>query len=214
MAKRLYRNKVPPQEIKLLVKLKLPMLIEISSNNFEHIIQEAILKYLIKTNGEAQFSKIVTTPINKYLTIQEMANESINIPPRPDPNNLNDILEYNVLIDLQVDVLLIKHQKKIIGEVANNIKETIIKSKNTREPEISTTLINIITSIRNGIPQIAKDKHRAKFFEALLEKISKYPDFLKQKNKKKVGRPKKSQVDNYMDTENNPLDNFIIKNQN
>ena len=217
VAKRLYRNKIPPKEVNTLSKLKLPMLIEISSNNTEHIIQEAILQYIIKTKDENLLAKAVTIPITKYVTLLEMGSEQITTPTKPDPNNLNEIIEYNVLYDLQVDIALAKYENKIREEVSKHIKEIINynKNKNVKEAKIPPDLENTLDMVRNGIPQVAKDKNKAKFFEIILEKVSKYPEFLKQKPKRKVGRPKKNEKsDHYMDIENNTLDKYIIKKQN
>ena len=56
-ATRLFRDKILPEKIKNLAKMKLPMLIELSSNNFEHLIKDTISQKISKRKNKCKFLK-------------------------------------------------------------------------------------------------------------------------------------------------------------
>ena len=93
VAIRLFKNKVLPNEIEKIAKLKLPMTIEIASNNTEHLIIAAIEQYLKKEKDDTILEKTIKTPIIKYVTLYLMGGEEISIPQKPDPENLKDIID-------------------------------------------------------------------------------------------------------------------------
>ena len=92
------------------------------------------------------------------------------------------------------------------------IKEQKKKGK-AEEPKLPDKIKEIIKNVRNGIPIISNNKPKAILMETLLEKISTNPDFNYTKKKNKPGRPKKEKLYEPMDidTDNQTLDKFILK---
>lgn len=199
VAKRLYKNKTLPQDIINIAKLKLPMLIEISSNNTEHLIIAAITQHLLKKKDEKIFINTVKVPILKYITLTERGGEEISTLEKPDPENLKDILEYHQLYELQVDIKLSNHKDTIIqktGEILEEIINTNKTKKNT-EPILPEKLKTLLENVKNGIPKISTDKEKAKLMETILEKVSKHPELIPEKKEKsQVGRKSKSSYQN------------------
>ena len=217
VAIRLFKNKVLPNEIEKIAKLKLPMTIEIASNNTEHLIIAAIEQYLKKEKDDTILEKTIKTPIIKYVTLYLMGGEEISIPQKPDPENLKDIIEYHQLYDLQVDLKISKFKDNILQnskDIIEELKELNKKGK-AKEPKLPEKITEIMNNVRNGIPKLSKDKAKAILMETLLEKVSTNPDFIYTKKKNKPGRPKNKKLYEPMDidTENQTLDKFIL-NQN
>ena len=52
-----------------------------------------------------------------------MWGEEINTIPKPDPENLKDILEYHQLYDLQIDLKIAKYKDDILQNTDDIIKE-------------------------------------------------------------------------------------------
>ena len=217
VAIRLFKNKVLPNEIEKIAKLKLPMTIEIASNNTEHLIIAAIEQYLKKEKDDTILEKTIKTPIIKYVTLYLMGGEEISILQKSDPENLKDIIEYHQLYDLQVDLKISKFKDNILQnskDIIEELKELNKKGK-AKEPKLTEKITEIMNNVRNGIPKLSKDKAKAILMETLLEKVSINPDFIYTKKKNKPGRPKNKKLYEPMDidTENQTLDKFIL-NQN
>jgi len=81
VSKRLYKNKNIPISITRMAKLNLPNLIEICSNNNEHIITESIKNLLNSKKDKPSFIKTIRKPILKYYSLYYAAFEQA-------PNNL------------------------------------------------------------------------------------------------------------------------------
>ena len=98
VAIRLFKNKVLPNEIEKIAKLKLPMTIEIESNNTEHLIIAAIEQYLKKEKDDTILEKTIKIPIIKYVTLYLMRGEEISIPDdlaeTVTMGNLYDLMEF------------------------------------------------------------------------------------------------------------------------
>ena len=101
-----------------------------------------------------------------------------------------------------------------LKDIIEEIKELNKKGK-AKEPKLPEKITEIMNNVRNGIPNLSKDKAKAILMETLLEKVSTNPDFIYTKKKNKPGRPKNKKLYEPMDidTENQTLDKFIL-NQN
>ena len=95
VSKRLYKNKNIPISITRMAKLNLPNLIEICSNNNEHIITESIKNLLNSKKDKPSFIKTIRKPILKYYSLYYVAFEHVPTIQKPDPENIKDILESN-----------------------------------------------------------------------------------------------------------------------
>ena len=198
-----------------IAKLKLPMIIEIASNNTEHLILAAIEQHIKKDKDETLLEKTIKKPIIKYITLYLMGGEEIPIPQKPNPEGLKEILEFHQLYDLQVDLKISEYKDEILRlteDIMKEIKEQKKKGK-AEEPKLPDKINEIIKNVRNGIPIISNNKPKAILMETLLEKVSTNPDFNYTKKKNKPGRPKKEKLYEPMDidSDNQTLDKFILK---
>ena len=65
-AARLFRDKIIPNKIKNLAKMKLPMIIELASNNYEHLIKDTISQKISrKAFTIEEIKKLLFKPIMK-----------------------------------------------------------------------------------------------------------------------------------------------------
>lgn len=209
VAKRLYKNKIAPDDVTKLAKLKLPMLIEISSNNSEHLVKGAIHQYILKEKDENIFQKTIDIILAKYVTLSEMGAETMTNSEKPDPENLKDILEFHQLQDLYTDITLEKYIDKITSVTQEHIDEikAANKKNKTKEPILPQKTKELFQNIRNGIPKIINDKNKAILLETLLEKISKHRILNNNTEKKKPGRPKRQ--NNQNDKSQTAIENYF-----
>ena len=213
-ATRLFRDKILPEKIKNLAKMKLPMLIELSSNNFEHLIKDTISQKISKNASTLdEIKRLLFKPIMKYIGVFNSGNvETPNIQ-KPNNENINELLEYQQLYDLNIDIAFEKIKDESKKTTESIIEEIITLNKNgdKSNPIIPNQLKTYMTNVRANIPTLSKE--RAYMCEAILEKIS--SDILNTNyfygNKKKPGRPKKVKEESSLNTK---IDDIFNKNNN
>ena len=78
----------------------------------------------------------------------------------PDQNDLKQIIEFQQLYDLKIDIELDKYTSEIIKSTNEIIEEIIKINQNNLNniPKIPIKLENIIFQVRSGIPQCNKTK--------------------------------------------------------
>ena len=172
-ATRLFRDKILPEKIKNLAKMKLPMLIELSSNNFEHLIKDTISQKISKNASTLdEIKRLLFKPIMKYIGVFNSGNvETPNIQ-KPNNENINELLEYQQLYDLNIDIAFEKIKDESKKTTESIIEEIITLNKNgdKSNPIIPNQLQTYMTNVRANIPTLSKE--RAYMCEAILEKIS------------------------------------------
>ena len=148
-----------------------------------------------------------------YIEVFNSGNvETPNIQ-KPNNENINELLEYQQLYDLNIDIAFekIKDESKKTSE--SIIEEIITLNKNgdKNNPIIPQQLQTYMTNVRANIPNLSKE--RAYMCEAILEKIS--ADILNTnyfcENKKKPGRPKKVKEESFF---NSKIDDIFNKSNN
>lgn len=161
-AKRLYRNQNIPEYVTKLAKAKLPRILEITSKAPTHYIEGTIKNNILKKQEPdiSEIKKNIALTIAQYILIQEMGGFDIEEIDKPDPEDLRQLIEYQQLYDLKIDIELRKHKDLILAKTEDIIKEIINKNKDntTDNPILPTTLTNIINNVRNGMPQTNKEK--------------------------------------------------------
>ena len=85
VANRLFKNKLIPKEIEKQDKLISLMIIEMASNNKEHLILATIEHYIKKEKDETLLEKTIKKQIIKYITLYLMREEEISIPQKTNP---------------------------------------------------------------------------------------------------------------------------------
>ena len=210
-ATRLFRDKIIPNKIKNLAKMKLPMIIELASNNYEHLIKDTISQKISrKAFTIEEIKKLLFKPIMKYIGVFKSGDiETPNIQ-KPNEENINELLEFQQLYDLNIDIIFEKIKDESIKITDELIEEIIISNKNTDKDNIiiPTKLQTYINKVRNNIPNLSKE--RAYMSEAILEKISSdYNTTYVNDKKRKPGRPKKIKEEESLNTK---IDNFFKNN--
>ena len=144
--------------------------------------------------------------ISQYILIQKIGANNILDLENPDPNDLKQLLEYQQIYDLKIDLELSKHVKSTIHDTEDIINEIISENKKSMsdQPNIPNILLTIITQVRNGIPQC--DKSKWFMLECSIDKFEQmiYKEIKLKTKKQKVGRPKKQESN-----KNNDMDNEI-----
>ena len=98
--------------------------------------------------------------IAQYILMQEIGGFDIEGMDKPDSEDLKQLIEYQKLYDLKIDIELKKHKDLILAKTEDIIKEKINKNKdNTLDiPILQKTLTDIINNVRNGMLQTNKEK--------------------------------------------------------
>ena len=212
-AKRLYRNQQIPDTAATLAKSKLPRVLEISSNAPTHFIEGIIKSYILnkKEIDIQEIKKNIAPTIAQYVLIQNIGGFNINDIDYPDPNDLKQLIEYQQLYDLKIQIELDKYITQILSTTEEIINEIIKTNKNniSNTPLIPNNLQTIITQVRNGIP--LSDKNKLFMIECSLEKFEQklYQEIKIKTNKRKIGRPKKNNENNKMDAEISGMIKFL-----
>ena len=202
-AKRLFRNQQLPNYAENLAKSKLPRTLEISSNAPIHFIEGIIKTYILnrKEPDIQEIKKNISLTISQYILIQKMGAFAIKDLDPPDENDLKQLIEYQQIFDLKIDLELAKHKEEIINITEKQITEIIeTNKKNISDiPIIPNQLQTIITQVRTGIPHCDKDKWYT--IECLLDKFEQttYREIKLKTKEKKLGRPKKNRVNGDID---------------
>ena len=101
-AQRLFKDKNIPKDILKLTKLKLPMLIELASNNFEHLIIDTIKQKIIdKDTPKEEIGRIIMKPIMKYIGLYTSGDYE---PPKIQKlsiEDINELLDYQQIYDFK-----------------------------------------------------------------------------------------------------------------
>ena len=213
---RLYRNQNIPEHTTNLAKAKLPRILEISSNAPTHFIEGIIKNTLLKKEkiDLTNIKKNLTLTIAQYILIQKIGAFNIDDIERPDPEDLKQIIEYQQLYDLKLEIELNRYKEEIMKETEIIIEEIIKINKNniSEIPTIPQTLINIIGAVRNCIPKTEKSKWY--MLEYAMDKFetNAYNKILNLQNNKKpnkIGRPKKNKENTKMDIEIEAMAKFL-----
>ena len=131
-AKRLYRNQQIPDIATRLAKTKLPRILEITSNAPLHFIEGTIKTNILKKKEPdiQELKKNLSMTISQYILIQKIGANNILDLENPDPNDLKQLLEYQQIYDLKIDLELSKHVKSTIHDTEDIINEIISEKKN------------------------------------------------------------------------------------
>ena len=206
---RLHRNKTIPEKVKNLSKANMPRLLELTSNAPQHLIEEVIRQKIIDSEDiqEETIGKMIHEQILGYITINQTLECEIPKIEKPNQENIKDILEYQQLYDLKIEIIVDKKFEEIETQTKQMINK-IIKSNQynkSKIPKIPIELLETMEKTRDTIP--AQGKNKWLMEETILEKIvEKYKlNFINTKIKKKPGRPKKNNENN------NNLQNKIEK---
>ena len=194
-AARLFRNKNIPKNIKKLTTANLPRILEILSNAPEHLIEETIKQKVLNQNtpDEEGINKLIYQYIMQYLLTYIIISKNYQIPKidKPNPEDLKQILEYEQIYDLKMEIILDKELENTEIQTKEIIKEVIESNKQQHNeiPIIPQKLQSIIEQVKAILP--SKDKQYWIMLEILTEKsINRHTLNLYKKDKKKPGRPK------------------------
>ena len=107
---RLHRNKTIPEKVKNLSKANMPRLLELTSNAPQHLIEEVIRQKIIDSEDiqEETIGKMVHEQILGYITINQTLECEIPKIEKPNQENIKDILEYQQLYDLKIEIIVDK----------------------------------------------------------------------------------------------------------
>ena len=123
---RLFKNGNPPENVTKLAKLKLPRLIELLSNAPHHIIEQMVHSN-IKGNPHPTEIMYAKEKILSYLLIDNILNISELQIPKPDKEKINELIEYQQIFDLKIEIIVSKIMEGIQNkteELTNEILET------------------------------------------------------------------------------------------
>ena len=215
-AVRLFRNNRVPENIYKLSKLKLPRLIELLSNAPIHIIEQLIESNNKKNINENEI-KYGKEKIISYIIVEKIIDIKEFDLEKPNKEDLNEVLEYQQMFDLKIEIMVEKlmHETKIKADnYIDNILEINKNKKENEEIKWPEGIKKTIKYVKDNIGNKSKEK-----WEILEASIEKAINLLKRniiadKNKKKVGRPKqyKKNDNNYsalfMENFLNPKTNF------
>ena len=216
-AVRLFKNGNPPENVKKLAKLKLPRLIEIISNAPYHIIEQMVHSYR-KGNPHETEIKYAKEKILTYLLLETILDIKEFQIPKPDEENINDIIEYQQIFDLKIEIMVenkIKTIKNKVEEVAQEIIQINSDSTNDKSGiKLPKNLENIINRVRNEIGN--KNKKIWIILETAVEKALQFNNikYKEKKEKNRVGRPKKykNKSENNENKSSIFMENFLKKN--
>ena len=147
----------------------------------------------------------------QYLLVHTIINKNYQTPKidKPNPEDLTQILEYEQIYDLKMEIILDKELENTEVQTKEIIKEAIEtnKQQSKEEPIIPQNLQSIIEKVKTTLP--TKGKQYWTMIEILIEKsISRHITNIYKKDKKKPGRPKKENNQN-LDSKQQTLDIFI-----
>ena len=208
---RLFRNKnLPPNVIKL-TRAKLPRLLDIISNAPEHLIFETLKQKALnqKHPDKEGIEKIISEPIKDYIAVYKFLKYETPKLDKPDQENLKEILEYEQIYDLKIDIILDKEIKDIQQRAENLITKAIEVNKNSlqKDPIIPQELNQLLNDVRINITKENKDKWM--MLEIILEKINHIHKLSAVKPKKKQpGRPK-IKLNHIIEKSQTKIDNFF-----
>ena len=209
-AYRLFRNTQPPNDIINLVKLKLPRLVELISNVTLHATEQMVHS---NNNGKLHANEInfVTNKILSYMIVEKLLDiQSFNLP-KPNPENVKEIIEYQQIFDIKVEITISNFASPLIKKAKEYINEILeINKKIGAKEEISwpNSLSNIIVKVRQSLCN--KKKEQWIIYEEAIEKIINISakQNLTENHKAKPGRPKKNKT--YSDIDINHSSKFMM----
>ena len=147
--KRLFRNQVIPNVAIKLSKLKLPRILEISSNTPTYFIEGIVKSHILnkKEPDTQEIKKSIDLTITQYILIQNIGGFEIKCIDNPAPNDLKQIIEFHQIYNLKIDIELDKYTEQIINATNEIIEEIIKTSKNnlSNTPIIPKKLEHIIS---------------------------------------------------------------------
>ena len=134
--------------------MKLPMIIELASNNYEHLIKDTISQKISrKAFTIEEIKKLLFKPIMKYIGVFKSGDiETPNIQ-KPNEENIKELLEFQQLYDLNIDIIFEKIKDESIKITDELIEEIIISNKNTDKDNIiiPTKLQTYINKVRKRL---------------------------------------------------------------
>ena len=192
-AYRLFRNTQIPENVNSLTKLNLPRLIELLSNVTLHATEQMVNSNNCNKLHKSEI-KFVKEKILSYMIVEKLLDVPKFNLPKPDKENVKDIIEYQQLLDLKIEVMVSKHITLLINKASDFINEILNNNKRLGENEEIVwpkSLSDIIHKVRHSIG--IKSKEQWIILEEAIEKML----FLTNKETKinktkaKPGRPKK-----------------------
>ena len=192
---RLFKNGNPPENVTKLAKLKLPRLIELLSNAPHHIIEQMV-RSNTKGNPHPTETMYAKEKILSYLLLDNILNINELQIPKPDKEKIHELIEYQQIFDLKIEIIVSKIIEKVQNETeefTNELLETNSEINDDKKEIIwPKTLENIILRVRNNIGN--KTKQIWLIFETAIEKAIQLQKKKQRerKEKNKVGRPKKN----------------------
>ena len=110
----------------------------------------------------------------QYLLVHTIINKNYQTPKidKPNPEDLTQILEYEQIYDLKMEIILDKELENTEVQTKEIIKEAIEtnKQQSKEEPIIPQNLQSIIEKVKTTLP--TKDKQYWTMIEILIEKVS------------------------------------------
>ena len=161
----------------------------------------------------SEIKKNLSITISQYILIQKIGANTILGLENPDPEDLKQLMEYQQIYDLKIDLEINKHIESTISDTEDIIKEIISRNTNNLSdiPIIPNKLLTIINQVRNGIPQC--DKSKLFMLECSIDKFEQliYKHIKLKTKKQKVGRPKKqiNEQNNNMEKEIKSMMKFL-----
>ena len=103
-------NQNIPEYVTKLSKAKFPRILEITSNAPTHYIEVTIKNNILKRQEPiiSEIKKNIAQTIAQYILIQEMGGFYIEGIDKPDSEDLRQLIEYQQLYDLKIDIELKK----------------------------------------------------------------------------------------------------------
>ena len=192
-AHRLFRNTQIPENVNNLTKLNLPRLIELLSNVTIHATEQMVNSNNTNKLHNSEI-KFVKDKIMSYMVVDKLLEvQKFNLP-KPDKENVKDIIEYQQIIDLKIEILVSKYVNQITNKTSEYIREILDNNKGSGECEeiiLPKSLNDIIQKVKQSIG--SKSKEQCIILEESIEKILILANREAKINKTKAkpGRPKK-----------------------
>ena len=134
----------------------MPRLLELTSNAPQHLIEEVIRQKIIDSEDiqEETLGKMIHEQILGYITINQTLECEIPKIEKPNQENIKDILEYQQLYDLKIEIIVDKKFEEIETQTKQMINK-IIKSNQynkSKIPKIPIELLETMEKTRDTIP--------------------------------------------------------------
>ena len=106
----------------------------------------------------SEIKKNLSITISQYILIQKIGANTIQGLENPDPDDLKQLIEYQQIYDLKIDLELNKHIKSTISDTEDIIKEIISQNTNNISDTqiIPNKLLTIITQVGIGFLNMKK----------------------------------------------------------